>query len=813
MGIFRDYAPKYWEAGLPCIPLQTKSKSPVTQGWTRYGVEMLPDEVKAEWLAQYPEGNIGLPLGPMSGLVAIDIDTDDPEVVNMLAQILPETPWKRRGKKGAVWIYRWNEHKTARIRDAEGKSLLELLSTGTQVVLPPSIHPDTQMPYTANCDLWDVLASVPRLPREAEKLIRQGLNERGMTLSTKGYSKVTEYISVGNRDSKMISMAGLLAKSVVRGERSLVNAVGEMRVWVENFVEKVIGDQLDAEKGVQRILSFIKRDVSEGKKALPAGWDDGLSTEEGDKMRAELGQLVEEWTTQRCLDFLEEQFTAFSDRQKDGEQRREAIEKVLMHMSVSPKITPMDHDTIFSFISQAMGQIVSKTALRKRFAQLTQGPATGMSHSEIADLVLKDMEQYGPIRHASSKFWQWVGSHWEELTTAHIMAKIITDHGDLPAARRASDHKGILMTMQALRASDLADSSVKGLNFANGFLTSDLRLLDHEPKYGMTYVLPFPFDPTRAGAAHRFNAFLNQSWGDDPDYVEKVQALREAIAATLFGMASQYQKAFCVYGVPHSGKSVLLEIIRGTLPPEATCNVPPDKWDDTFLPTRMVGKLVNFCGELSESSVIPGDRFKYIIDGGDISGQLKGMQIFDFKPTCAHWFASNHLARTRDSSAGFSRRWQFFHFNKPVAQSERVVGLANDIAAEERDAIVAWAVMAMPELERQQNFTMPSSHIALVEEMAGMNNSVRFFFKGGPVRYPQPPAQSAASAPVIETSESLLHSAYWTFCKLQVGAKPVSLRIFRQRAMELERECGFQILPGHSADEAVYLGCTLVGGH
>ena len=809
MGIFSEFAPKYWAAGLPVIPLQSKSKSPVTAGWTRYGVEPLPDDVKAEWLAQYPEGNIGLPLGPMSGLVIIDIDTDDPRVTNLLKQILPPTPWVRRGKKGAAWAYRWKDHKTARIRDADGKSLLEILSTGTQVVCPPSIHPDTQQPYISNCDLWDVLDKIPLLPREAEKLIRQGLIEAGFQLSTKGFSKVTEYISVGNRDSKMISMAGLLAKAVSRGERSLINAIGEMRMWCETFVEKVVGDQLDSEKGVQRLISFLKKDVTEGKKVLPAGWDDGLSTEEGDKFRAELGQIVEEWTTQRVLDFLTEQFTVH-DRVKDGEQRREAIEKALLHMSVSPRITPMDHDTIFNFISQSMGKIITTTSLRKRFSQLTATTAMGISHAEIAELVLQEMEQFGEMRYSSSKFWQWVGSHWEEVETPTLLGRVITDYGQLPAARRSSDHGGILKTMQSLRSCDLAESPVKGLNFANGFLTSDLRLLDHEPKYGMTYVLPYPYDPTRAGQAHRFMGFLNQSWGEDADYVDKVAALREAVAATLFGVASQYQKAFCAYGVPHSGKTVLLEIIRGVLPPEATCNVPPDKWDDTFLPTRMLGKLVNFCGELSESSVIPGDRFKYIVDGGDISGQFKGLQIFDFRPTCAHWFASNHLPRTRDSSSGFSRRWQFFHFGKVVPQSERVIGLANDIAADERDAIVAWAVTAMPDLERQQNMTMPATHIRLVEEMAGMNNSVRFFLKGGPVRISQSPDSPNGSA--NETSELSLHSAYWTFCKLQVGAKPVSLRIFRQRAMELERELGFQILQSTSSDTATYQNIILVGG-
>lgn len=807
MGIFATFAPLYWGAGIPVIPLQKYAKAPVTNGWTRFATEEIPDSLKAEWLLSYPEGNVGLPLGQNSGLVAIDVDTDDPNVISLLRAILPPSPWERRGKKGFVWLYRWQGHKTARVRTAEGKSLLEILSGGTQVVLPPSIHPDTRMPYTANADLWDILPSIPPLPREAEKLIRGALLEANYALSTKGYSKVTEYISVGNRDSKMVSMAGLLAKAVWRGERTLANAIGEMRLWVETFVEKVAGDSMDAEKGVERLVSFLKKDVIEGKRVLPVGWDDDLSDEEKARFRVEFAQVLEQWTVKQVMDFLTDQFTTH-DRVTGLEELQKAIDKAMAHIAASPQITPMDHDVIFNFISQSMGRMVTVGALRRRLKQLTAVEVQGESHAELAAMALKEIEQFGELRFAHSKFWQWAGSHWEELEEHTILSRIITDFGHLPAARRNSDHMGVVKTMRSLRRKDLADSSIRGLNFVNGFLTSDLRLLPHTPGFGMTYVLPYAYDPARAGACPRFLSFLNQCWGGDPDYTEKVQALREALAVTLFGMAAQYQKAFCVYGQPFSGKSVLLEIIRGILPPEATCNVAPDTWDDKFMPTRMQGKLVNFSGELSEQTTIPGDRFKYIIDGGVIEGQLKGMQIFDFQPLCAHWFASNHLPRSRDSSTGFSRRWQFFHFTRMVPAGERVVGLANDIAAEERDAIVAWAVSALPDLERAQNYTLPTSHIRLIEEMSGMNNSVRFFLRGGPVKIvPTSPGSQEIAKPISELS---LHSAYWTFCKLQAGAKPVSLKIFRQRMMELEPELGFRILLNRLDDTAEYLGLTLV---
>lgn len=800
--IFANNAPLYWAAGLPAIPLEPRSKRTIIQGWTRWCTEDIPDETKAAWLHSYPDGNIGLALGEMSGLVALDLDTDDERVRNIILRLLPPTPWIRRGKKGAVYIYRWQGHKTFRIRTMEGSSLLEVLSSGTQIVLPPSIHPDTGMPYTANANLWDVLDQIPVMPRQTEIVLRQALIEEGIQLSTKGYTKVTEWISVGARDSKMVSVAGLMARGVIRGERSLFEAVGEIRAWVDNFVEKVAGDQMDPEKAVAKLIEFIKRDIVEGGKILPHGWDDDLTEEEAAKFRAEFGVEKEEWDVEKVLQFLQTTFEAH-DRVEGMRARREAIEKALQKIAMSPSILPMDHDQIFQYINQGTGRMVTIASLRKRLQQLTKVEGTGESHAEIAQLVLADMQQYGEIRFSTTRFWQWRGACWEELHDHEILARVTRDFGHLPAAKRHSDHKGIMQTMAALSAGDLAQSSVRGLNFANGFLTSDLTLREHDPNYGCTYVLPYKYDPGRNGACPRFLSFLNQSWGRDPDYAEKVQALREAIAVTLFGLAAPFQKVFCLYGVPHSGKSVLMDIIRSILPPEAACAVGPDAWDDKFLPTQMVNKLANFCGELSEHTLIPGDKFKHIVDGGEISGQLKGKQIFLFRPTLAHWFASNHLPKTRDASAGFSRRWLFFRFNHPVRKEDRVTGLANDIAAEECDAIVAWAVAALPEVLRTSNFTTPASHVQYAEEMAGMNNSVRFFLRGGPVRIGPQNSNSI--------SEMDLHGAYWSFCKLHAGARPVSLKIFRQRASEMADELGFKIrmITSQNMDEAVYDGITL----
>ncbi|MGU3358909.1 phage/plasmid primase, P4 family [Methylobacterium sp. M6A4_1b] len=193
--IFADNCDRYWDAGLPVMPLRAYTpsggkdgkptgKEPVLPSWQEMQSRMPTDAERVSWKRFYRTGNIGLPLGPQSGLVAVDIDSDDPAVFDALNRILPPSPWQRIGRKGMVRIYHWNgDIETFRIkcRDAAGKlqTLVEVLGAGSQIVLPPSIHPNTVKAYTANRHLVDCLDEVQFLPADIEAQMRKALAEVG----------------------------------------------------------------------------------------------------------------------------------------------------------------------------------------------------------------------------------------------------------------------------------------------------------------------------------------------------------------------------------------------------------------------------------------------------------------------------------------------------------------------------------------------------------------------------------------------------------------------------------------------------------
>ncbi len=483
------------------------------------------------------------------------------------------------------------------------------------------------------------------------------------------------------------------------------------------------GDSLDPRRARQKIVEFIERDIVEGKKTLPVGWDEGLSDEERDAAAKEFGEDSEEWTFARCVEYLDVQFE-LHDRKSP--LRMKAVDDVLGRIAGST-MSSLEKEQILSHVDGCSGKAVTMTTLRRRLTELERGELEGTDHTQIARALLNELERFGEVRMEGDRYWQWRGSHWEVIKEATIMEIIASEFGSMSAARRYPDHKGVLKVAENLMKKGLKDSNLVGINFANGFLTADLVLHPHSPIYGCTYSLPYCYEPDEVGAPHRFFSFLHDCWGADDDYRDKVKAVHQAIAVTMFQQAHHFQQAFCLFGVPESGKSVLKDILLGLMPEGAVCTVPPHKWDDKFLPAQMFGKLINYCGELSEHAMIDGAAFKAGVDGDEIAAQHKNRPIFHFKPTCAQWFNSNHIPRSRDSSAGFTRRWLFLCFTRAVNKSEKIVGLQYEILAEEREAIAVWAVQAMPEVVANHGYVEPASHVALVRQMGNANNSVREF--------------------------------------------------------------------------------------
>lgn len=803
--IYRDNAPRYFEKGLPVIPL--RGKAPIIQKWQRFHDTMPTVAEQNAMMSNYPDYNIGLPLGSQSKCVALDIDSEIDAEIKLIDSIVPTSPWVRIGRKGKVLMFRYNGEQTFRIKDATGRTICELLSSKVQVVLPPSIHPETKMPYVANCELLDVVDQLPILPKDIEERLRDAFVDKlGVKLSNKGYSKTIDFVSKGSRDVKMTSVAGIYANAVLRGEMTLKEAVDVFRAWCFTQTEKVVGDEIDVEKGVRNLVRFLMRNVEGKGRPLPKGWDEGLEDEE----KESLGVVVNEdvavsWDFNKVRTYLKAKLEDLGNPDEHPQEVDELIEFVLEQIARSTTMSSLDIDRAFKHIAGLSGD-VKIPALRKRLVELQSAGISGTNHTEIATAVLRDLndsvdagirpsdrveglEDFDNVRFVGSHFWIWGGSNWEKLEDRDILQRISQDYGAYKAAAKASDHKGILQVMKTLVKNQLGVEGLgNGINFANGFVDTLGTMHPHGKQWGCTYTMPFCYKAEMAVEgdlkkfAPKFADFLETIWGSDEDFEGKVRLLRQVMGATMFGLGPSFQRAVLLFGIGQSGKTQLLRIVEGLLPDTAVSYISPYDFADKFKPAELANSLMNICGELSASGYIPSEQFKQVVDGTIMQGQLKGQQVFNFKPRAMHWFASNHLPHSKDTTEGFNRRWAILTFNHMVPKEKKVRDIGDKIVADEREAICAWVVGGMKELETAGDFTMPKSHFERIGDMCAENDSLFFYLVSD-----KGPRKKEDERVELER----IYAGYKAFCYSEAGAKPVGLRKFYTRMKELGIVMGF----------------------
>ena len=505
--------------------------------------------------------------------------------------------------------------------------------------------------------------------------------------------------------------------------------------------------------------------------------------------------------------YLKEQL---SSTELTGEKRSEIVDYALQRISQS-KMTDIEEEQCLQYMSHT-SNLISIGALRKRLQSLKQDGISGTDQTEIALEVLRDLDEKIPnyetnpndedkfpsLRFVNGSFWSWGGSNWEVMPDSVIERHIATEYGSLPAAKRASDHKGIMHIMSTLVLSNLSTADIKGVNFANGFVDMFGKLHPHSRKFGSTYTLPYSYKPNDE-IPPKFKAFLEQIWGKDKDYEQKIRALQQVMASTMFGLAPSFSRAILLFGIAGSGKSQLLTIIRKMLPQDIVSLVSPYNFTDKFMVTELSKSVLNICGELKENQPLAGDMFKQVIDGSPMQGQFKGKPIFNFTPKAAHWFASNYLPMSQDTSAGFNRRWAIFGFENVVPPDKKVRDLGDIIVAEEREQIASWCISIMAELHSMSDYQLPPSHYDYITRMASENDSLFFFLVSESARAPR--LKKEAKTPISE-----IYASYREFSYGQAGARPCGVRKFYSRLMELSKIVGFKIDSTGTIVEGVELG-------
>ena len=150
MSAFKRYALALLSNGYSPVPLKEGEKRPLFDKWDHLRAHAMNRSEIASLIRKRPNLGLGV-AGGFHCLVPVDVDTTQPAIQRAIREVLPRPKVVKMGQKGWTSFY-WDESgmiegMKLRARKGDGWDMLvEILVTG-QSVLPPTIHPDTLLPY------------------------------------------------------------------------------------------------------------------------------------------------------------------------------------------------------------------------------------------------------------------------------------------------------------------------------------------------------------------------------------------------------------------------------------------------------------------------------------------------------------------------------------------------------------------------------------------------------------------------------------------------------------------------------------------
>lgn len=189
------------EAGFSIVPISPASKRPLEK-WKGLQEEAADEEVIGRWWSDYPDADVGVVTGQVSGIVVIDCDSDEAiELVN--AQGI-DSPVRVRTKRG---LHLYFAHNGSRVRNAvnwRGMSGVDVRGDGGYVKVPPSTNYSWDNKYPI--DINDLVHEMPRWSYEDT---REELTQLPDLSGVKPLEIPSE-ASDGSRNSTMTRIVGKL---------------------------------------------------------------------------------------------------------------------------------------------------------------------------------------------------------------------------------------------------------------------------------------------------------------------------------------------------------------------------------------------------------------------------------------------------------------------------------------------------------------------------------------------------------------------------------------------------------------------------
>ncbi|WP_179215487.1 phage/plasmid primase, P4 family [Paenibacillus sp. MY03] len=304
------------------------------------------------------------------------------------------------------------------------------------------------------------------------------------------------------------------------------------------------------------------------------------------------------------------------------------------------------------------------------------------------------------------------------------------------------------------------DSYTRVINFRNGvYDLSEDRLEPHSSKKFFTSFIDADYDslPYNDIGNSRFHEFLLDCTDGDS---EKINTLQE-VTGYIICNEWRAKKFFALIGLPHTGKSVWLEIWKSLIGAQFTTAVSLNQLgSNRFMTAELSRSKLNISAELDEKGMLKGVDLIKMITGGDMmTAERKGQDPFHFYPKSKLVVAGNRmpLPEGSDMTDAFLDRIHFLTFVYQVPEDKRDKGLIPKLLME-KDIIAAWAIEGLQRLHSNNYvFTECKDAIAFRKAYRNEKNSAQAFINDACI-------VNKADVNLREHRRTLL-KAYKEYCK------------------------------------------------
>lgn len=279
-----------------------------------------------------------------------------------------------------------------------------------------------------------------------------------------------------------------------------------------------------------------------------------------------------------------------------------------------------------------------------------------------------------------------------------------------------------LLISKELECKDGFFANMPYVNCLNGVVdVLNGKLLEYSPTYKFKHFINANYIPGE-GKCKRFLEYLDYiTQGDDE--------LKRLLRVCIGYICSHYnnaKKAILIFGIPHTGKSVLCSLLERIVGAEYTCHI-----DLAFLHRQeyaasLSSKLLNVAPDLKNEALKDVGFFKSLVSHDDtISARILYDNPKDIKCETKMLFSSNHLLNfdatleQNDIEAVFNRLIYIPYQNKPILDSDDNKHLSDDLY-EERDLIFTWAIKGLKDYI-ENNETFPKAKLS--EDLKRLNMS------------------------------------------------------------------------------------------